>query len=72
MIIQIDDIYFNPLMINTIWQVVNDVKVQFNLLDEVVTFRNWKVYDFAAEVNRLIKEFDSDETTVYTPNQSKS
>jgi len=57
MIIQIDDTYFNPLMINTIWQDGVNVKVQFNIIDEVLTFKNWKVYDFAAEINRLIKEF---------------
>lgn len=58
MIICIDGQYFNPLQIKHLYQVDSDVIVCFDSTGEgLLRFVNWKIYDFAAHVNQLIKEF---------------
>jgi len=58
MILCIDDKYFNPLQITVLRQEKNDVRVWFaDTPDESILFINWNINDFAAEINRLIKEF---------------
>lgn len=57
MIIQIDDNYFNPLTITEIVQWERNVHVRFEG-DTYITFKNWKVQDLAAEINRCIELFN--------------
>lgn len=58
MIVCIDDKYFNPLQITTLMQDKNDVRVWFvDTPDKSMVFTCWNINDFAAEINRLIKEF---------------
>ena len=59
MIMQIEGFYFNPLQVTLLIQVGSDVHLF--LSDSCEAFRcfeNWKVADFAAEINRCIKEFN--------------
>lgn len=58
MIIQIDDQYFNPLMITELVQDETNVKVYLNSsIRYYLVFMNWSVNDLAAEINRCIEEF---------------
>lgn len=54
MIIQIEDIYFNPTQIQTIEQDENRVIV--NMLGRELIFHGWTRENFAAEVNRCIEQ----------------
>lgn len=59
MIIQIDDNYFNPLTITELVQMDNDVYVWFGT-DHCIPFKNWKITDLAAEINRCIEMFHNE------------
>jgi len=58
MIIQIDGIYFNPEIVVGLRQEDNDVRMFYGPeAYHFKEFKNWKVADFAAEINRCIEEF---------------
>lgn len=57
MIIQIDDQYFNPLLITTMHQEGNNVRIRFP--DSYLYFKNWKITDLATEINCCIEVFNN-------------
>lgn len=57
MIIQIDDIYFNPLQIQQLTEADGDILVWFSN-EQPLRFKNWKIYNLASEINRCIESFN--------------
>lgn len=59
MIIEIDGYFFNPLLITTMNRTGDsNVEVWFTDSEFCLTFKNWKVSDLAAHINKLIEEFN--------------
>jgi len=61
MIIQIDGIYFNPEIVVGLRQEDKDVRMFYGPeAYHFKEFKNWKIEDLAAEINRCIEEFHID------------
>ncbi len=61
MIIQIDDQHFNPEQVTRMEQSGNDTVINFSSgWEAYLLFKNWKMQDLAAEINRNIEEFHID------------